>query len=293
MSFNGKICVITGANSGLGFAVSKEIARRGAHTILVCRNGESGERAVHEIIKEMPVASTDLMICDLASMHSIQSFMEEFKSRYSKLDLLYNNAAVMKRKRTLTEDGFEMMFQVNYLAAFILMHSFLELLKQGSSPQILNNGRPADDLRLDFEDLQFSKKYSMYNSFFRTKLCLLLATLEFSRRKLSHGITVTMADPGPFKSNLVRDVPWFGWIKNLTSAKVEDAADNILYAVTRNEREPKTGRLFEKRQEKLPTSYWQDREVGQHLWSITERLLEDNEIADQMVEEAGQLSLAG
>ena len=122
MTFTGKNCLITGANSGLGFAVSKKFASMGANTILVCRNEEKGKNALLEIKKETPNASVDLMICDLASMKSIQSFIGDIKGKYSKLDLLFNNAAVMKRKRTVTEDGFEMMFQVNYLAPFILMN---------------------------------------------------------------------------------------------------------------------------------------------------------------------------
>ena len=278
MTFSGKNCLITGANSGLGFAVSRKLASKGANTILVCRNKEKGENALLEIKKETPNASVDLMICDLASMKSIQSFIRDIKGKYSELDLLFNNAAVMKRKRTVTEDGFEMMFQVNYLAPFVLMNSFLELLKHGSSPQIINNGRPADDLRLDFDDLQFSKKYQMYNSFFRTKLCHLFSSLELSRREESDGISVTMADPGPFKSNLVRDVPWFGWLKNLVSANVDTAAENILFVISLGEAERGTGKVFEKRQEKPLTAYWQDTDVSERLWSITQALLENSPI---------------
>ena len=277
MTFSGKNCLITGANSGLGFAVSRKLASKGANTILVCRNKEKGENALLKIKKETPDASVDLMICDLASMKSIQSFIKDFKGKYSELDLLFNNAAVMKRKRTVTEDGFEMMFQVNYLAPLVLMNSFLELLKNGSSPQIINNGRPADDLRLDFEDLQFSKKYQMYNSFFRTKLCHLFSSLELSRREESDGISVTMADPGPFKSNLVRDVPWFGWVKNLFSAHVDTAAENILFVISLGDAERGTGKVFEKRHEKPLTAYWQDTDVSQRLWSITETLIENGQ----------------
>ena len=136
------------------------------------------------------------MICDLSSLKSIYRFIEDFKSRYTTLDLLYNNAALMKRKRTITEDGFETMFQVNYLAPFILMNALHELVEKSTLHLILNNGRPADDLRLDFDDLQFAKHYSMYNSFFKTKLCLLFASLEMSRRHAYASLTVTMADPG-------------------------------------------------------------------------------------------------
>jgi len=249
----------------------------GANTILLCRNQEKGQNAILEIKKETSNASVELMVCDLASMKSIQSFLEDFRERYSKLDLLFNNAAVMKRKRTITEDGFEMMFQVNYLAPFVLMNSLLELRKAGSSPQIINNGRPADDLRLDFDDLQFAKNYQMYNSFFRTKLCHLFSSLELSRREESAGISVTMADPGPFKSNLVRDVPWFGWVKNLFSSSVDTAAENILYVVSLDKAVRGTGKVFEKREEKPLTSYWKDRSVSESLWSITETLIKDSQ----------------
>jgi len=275
MTFAGEICLITGASSGLGFAVSKKLANMGANTIMLCRNKEKGQNAVLEIKKETPNASVDLMLCDLASMKSIQSFIKDFKGKYSKLDILFNNAAVMKQKRTVTEDGFEMMFQVNYLAPFMLMNSFLELLKNSSSHQIINNGRPADKLRLDFDDLQFLENYSMYDSFFKTKLCLLFASLELSRRHRSDDITVTMADPGPFKSNLVRDVPLVGWVKNLFSASVDHAAENILFVITPDEAKKKNGKVFKEKQEYPLTSYWKDTNVSERLWSITETLIEN------------------
>ncbi|MFC1989547.1 SDR family NAD(P)-dependent oxidoreductase [Chloroflexota bacterium] len=89
MEFSGKNCLITGANTGLRLAVSKRFADMGVNTILLCRNKEKGENAVLEIKKETPNASVELMICDLSSMKSIQSFIEDFKGKYSKLDILY------------------------------------------------------------------------------------------------------------------------------------------------------------------------------------------------------------
>jgi len=272
MNLAGKTSLITGANTGLGLAVAKQFAAIGSDTILVCRNNEKGENAILEINREIPNASVELMICDLSSMKSIQSFIEEFKGKYSKLDILYNNAAVMKQKRTITEDGFEMMFQVNYLGSFILMNSFIELLKNGSTPYIINNGRPSDKLRLDMEDLQFIENYNMYQSFFKTKLCLLFSTFELSRRQESDGITVTMIDPGPFKSDLVRDVPMMGWIKNLFSAPVDKAAKNILYHIT-PEGTNKNGKVFKEKQEYPLTDYWKDSSISARLWSSTESLI--------------------
>jgi NAD(P)-dependent dehydrogenase (short-subunit alcohol dehydrogenase family) len=256
-------------------AVSKKFAKRGANVILVCRNQDKGEKAILEIEKETPDASVDLMICDLASMKSIQRFIKEFQGKYAELDILFNNAAVMKQKRTITEDGFEMMFQVNYLAPFMLMNAFRENLKNSSSPLIINNGRPADKYRLDFDDMQFSKKYHMYNSFFITKLCLLFASLEGSRRYESEGISVVMADPGPFKSDLVRDVPLGRWMKNLVSAPVDHAAENILYVATLDGAKNVNGKVYKEKQEYPLRSYWKDTNVSERLWSITERMIEN------------------
>ena len=285
MLFSGKNCLITGANSGLGFAVSRIFARRGAHTIMLCRNKERGEQAVHSILQETPDASVDLMICDLASMESTQCFIRDFKEKYSKLDILLNNAAVMKRKRTVTEDGYEMMFQVNYLAPFILMNAFLELLENGSSHQIINIALPDQDLRLKFDDLQFEETYNMFNSFFQTKLYLLIASLEMSRRNESDELKVTLADPGTFKSNLARDFLGLGWVRNLFLASVDSAAENILYVVELVEEQEKSTRIFEEREEKSLTPYWQDAELSERLWSTTEALLEASQIYQSVTSE--------
>jgi NAD(P)-dependent dehydrogenase (short-subunit alcohol dehydrogenase family) len=241
---------------------------------LLCRNRERGVQAVRTIEQETPDASVDLMVCDLASIGSIEAFIGDFRANYSELDILLNNAAVMKRKRTVTEDGFEMMFQVNYLAPFILMNAFLDLLKKSSLHQIMNVALPADDLRLNFDDLQFEETYHIFNSFFQTKLYLLLATLELSRRHQSDELTLTLAVPGSFRSNLARDFFGLGWVKNLFVASVDSAAENILFVANLAAEQKKSPRLFEKREEKSLTPYWENTTVRERLWSTTEAMLE-------------------
>lgn len=275
MDLSGRHCLITGANSGLGLAAARRLAGMGASTILLCRSKERGEKAIREIGRESPHASTELMICDLSSLHSVKRFIEDFKGRHSVLDILYNNAAVMKQRRTVTEDGLEMMFQVNYVAPFLLMNSLLEVLKNGSSPFIINIGRPAEKYRLDIDDLQATRDYHMYHSFFRTKLCLLFASLELSRRDERDGVAVAMIDPGPFKSDLVREVPLMGWFKNLFSATADRAAENILYHVTSSDSGSKNGKVFREKKEEPLTDYWQNARIGERLWSATESLVGD------------------
>lgn len=276
MNVSSKTCLITGANSGLGLATTKRFAKLGANVILLCRDKEKGESAVFEVKKEVPNASLELMICDLASMKSVQSFIHRFKENHSKLDILFNNAAVMKQKRSVTENGFETMFQVNYLAPFMLATSLLDPLKSSSSAQIINIAVPSDKLRLDFEDLQFSRSYKAFSAFFKTKLCLLFSSLELSRRLEGTGIKVTIADPGSFKSNLVREAPWpFGWIKNLFSGSVDRAADNIIFLATSDEVRATSGKIFVKKQERPLTPYWSDTSISERLWSVTESLIDN------------------
>lgn len=121
----------------------------------------------------------------------------------------------------------------------------------------------------------------MYNSFFKTKLCLLFATLELSQRKESDDITVTMIDPGPFKSDLVRDMPLAGWFKNLVSFPVEKAADNILYHITSEEAINRNGKLFKEKQDWLLSDYWKDTSISLKLWSVTESIINRRKINEK------------
>jgi NAD(P)-dependent dehydrogenase (short-subunit alcohol dehydrogenase family) len=269
MDLTGKTCIVTGANCGLGFEVAKGLAERGAVTTLLCRNRDKGETALREIQRELPDAVLDLAICDLSSLREIRDFVDGFERKHSKLDILYNNAAVMKPKRTVTDDGFETMFEVNYLAAYALMMGLLEPLRQGDAPLVINAASPGYDLRLDLDDLQFARAYRMYECFFKTKLCLLMSALEFSRRDESDGVAVTMIVPGrPFRSNLVRDVR-FGWIKNLVSGSVHAAAEDVLRHIDATPVATMDGRVFEGRKERPISEYWQDSDIAARLWSMT------------------------
>lgn len=272
MQLSKKQCIVTGANTGLGFEVARRLAALGANTTLLCRNKDKGEAAFHRLREEHPGADLEVAVCDLASLAAIRDFITDYSARHEKLDLLYNNAAVMKAKRTVTEDGFEMMFQVNYLAPFLLMTSLLPLLRGGSEPLIINNGRPSARLRLDLEDLQAAKSYRMYRSFFKTKLCLVFATLELARRPERGPVVVAMIDPGTFKSELVRDVRVAAWFKNLFSGSVAKAADNLLHHIG-GDPARLNGKVFKERAEQPLPDYWMDEDLGRRMWSMTESML--------------------
>ncbi|EPY2278983.1 SDR family NAD(P)-dependent oxidoreductase [Clostridium sporogenes] len=275
MNLTDKTCLITGANSGLGFAVTKQFAKLGANVVMVCRDVQKGKNALEEVKKVVPDANLDLMICDLASITSIREFIQKFKAKYQSLDVLYNNAAVLRQHRTVTDDGYEMMFQTNFLAPVLLMTSLKDLLRNSSNAQIINIAVPPEKLRIDFEDLQFLKKYKPYDDFMRTKLYLLLYSLELSKRLADTKIIVNSINPGLFKSGLRRESPWFlGKIMDLFALSADKAAENIIFHASSDEIQTKSGKVFDGKQEKILTSYWNDSIIRERLWSITGVLID-------------------
>ncbi|MHA1984466.1 MAG: SDR family NAD(P)-dependent oxidoreductase [Candidatus Hodarchaeales archaeon] len=275
MVLSGKTCLITGANSGLGLATVKGFAKENSHVIMVCRDRKRGEEAKNKVQEEVPDAKITLLIHDLSSMDSTKKLVEEVKEKYSVLDILFNNAAVMKRKRTVTNDGIEMMFQVNYLAPLILTTSFTKLLEKSSLARVINIGVPSEKLRLELDDLQAIRGYAFYTSFFKTKLCLLLSSLKITHELDKKGISVIITDPGPgsFKSNLVRDMKPIGWIKNLFSKSVEKVADNVIYLASSEETKGKKEIIFMGKKETPLIDYWKDEDLRKNLWNATEVIL--------------------
>lgn len=282
MSLSGKTCLITGANSGLGFATAKQLAGLGAKVVMVCRSMEKGKDAAGRIMQEVPDASLELMLCDLSSLDSIAGFIDVFRKTHTKLDLLFNNAALMKRKRELTSDGLEMMFQVNYLAPVILTLSLLDLLKDSSPSRIVNIAVPPQKMRLDFENLQLYGNYNGFDAFFRTKLPLLLFSLELSKKMAGTGVTVNITDPGPgkFKSNITREIPKFlAWMVDLFAIPADKAAETIVYLASSEEVAEKTGCLYSGKKEAPLIPYWEDASDRERLWTYTVQLLESKKIS--------------
>ena len=155
MSMKEKICIITGANSGIGKATAIGLAEMNASVVMLCRSTERGLVAQKEIKELTGNNNVDLFLCDLSSQKEIRDFVTEFKSKYQKLHILINNAGVMLSKKHLSEDGFEMNFAVNHLAPFLLTNLLLEILKKSAPSRIINVGSAAHQMgKINFEDLQ-------------------------------------------------------------------------------------------------------------------------------------------
>ena len=211
----GRRILITGANSGIGYPTARELARAGAHILLGSRDRSKGEAAVARLRSEMPAASVELSVFDLASLDSVRKFAARELERGLPLDVLIDNAGVMAPpKRLETKDGFELQFGTNVLGHFALtglLMPLVEMAVAGSSARLSQAPRVVIVAsiahkrgRLDFEDLQSTRSYNPMKSYAQTKLADLMLAFELDRRLKAKGSTIQSiaAHPGVANTNL-------------------------------------------------------------------------------------------
>lgn len=203
----GKRIIVTGANSGIGFEASKELARKGAHVVMACRNMQKADVASAEIKRELPNASIELMQLDLASQKSIYAFADAYKAKHAQLDILVNNAGIMMVPYGTTEDGFERQLGTNHLGHFALTGLLLDTIKATPNARVVNISSGAHQWgSMDFDNLMFAdgKGYSAMSSYGRSKLANLLFTYELQRRFEAANINAiaVAAHPGGSNTNL-------------------------------------------------------------------------------------------
>ena len=205
---SGRIYIATGANSGSGFATTKQLAKQGAHVVGACRRVEAGEEAFADLGDIR--GSIEIMELDLASLASVRHFAEAFLTNYDRLDGLVNNAGVMHTPEGRTEDGFETQFGINYLGHFLLTELLLGILKASVPSRIVNVSSVAHaGMRgvygeIDFEDPNFdNKEYDAYQAYANSKLANVLHALDLARRLEGTGVSAFSVHPGWIRSNLI------------------------------------------------------------------------------------------
>ena len=203
----GKVIIVTGANSGIGFEAAKEFARKGAQTILACRSMDKAEVALAEILTEIPDAPAEIMPLDLASLTSVRQFTTAFREKYNRLDVLVNNAGIMMVPYSVTEDGFESQLGTNHLGHFALTGLLFDLLLKTPASRVVNVSSGGHRFgEMDFDNLMFAdgQDYSPMKAYGRSKLANLLFTYELQRRYEKVGVDAiaVAAHPGISDTNL-------------------------------------------------------------------------------------------
>lgn len=216
-SQQGKIAIVTGANSGIGYETTLALAKKGAHVVMACRNISKAELAKENMIKEHSQASLEVIQLDLNSLASVRKFAHVFLSQYKKLNLLINNAGLMIPPLMRTEDGFESQFGVNYLGHFLLTGLLLPILEKIPESRVVSLSSIAHKrARIDFDDLNSEKSYSKMKAYGQSKLACLIFAYELDRRLKKSGspIKSLAAHPGVSDTELGRYIPPF-WYKLL------------------------------------------------------------------------------
>ncbi len=231
----GRVAIVTGANSGIGFEAAKALAIKGATVIVASRSEERGSRAVAAIREAAPDATVELMRLDLATLDSVGGFVGLFTDRFDRLDLLVNNAGVMMPpQRQETADGFELQFGTNHLGHFALTVRLLPLLVQTEGSRVINVSSSAQNFGdLDLDDLQWTERsFHRMRSYGASKIANMLFTLELQRRLKEVGASTVAAacHPGWTGTNLQKTSPILRWLNPLFGMKPWQGALPTLYA---------------------------------------------------------------
>jgi NAD(P)-dependent dehydrogenase (short-subunit alcohol dehydrogenase family) len=208
---NGKLAIVTGANSGIGFYTALELSRAGAEVILAGRSVPKNQAAIAKILAQYSGAVVSFEPLDLASLASVTAFASKIKARTPKLDLLINNAGVMALPaRQTTADGFEMQIGVNFLGHFALTAQLLPLLRAAAKPRTVQLSSIAHKRgAINLNDLQAATAYSPWKAYSQSKLAMLIFALELQRRSdiARWGILSTAAHPGFARTKLIANGP--------------------------------------------------------------------------------------
>jgi NAD(P)-dependent dehydrogenase (short-subunit alcohol dehydrogenase family) len=206
----GRIAVITGANTGLGYETARALAEHGAHVVLAVRNLDKGKDAAARITAASPRADVALQELDLTSLDSIRAAARQLRSDHDRIDLLINNAGVMYTPKSTTKDGFELQFGTNHLGHFALTGLLLDRLLPVAGSRIVTVSSIGHRIRADihFDDLQWEHSYNRVSAYGQAKLANLLFTYELQRRLALHGTTIAAAaHPGGSNTELMRNLP--------------------------------------------------------------------------------------
>ncbi len=273
-----KVCLVTGANSGIGLWTAIELARQGAKVILHARSRERGEAALITARTLSGSQAIDLILADLSSPAEIRKLAEQILHQYNRLDVLINNAAIIPPERTYTSDGIEMQFAVNYLAYFLLTNLLLDRLKASGTARIINvSSSEHRNGRISAEDWQGASAdygwlgWSWYGA---TKLYDVLFTYELARRLEGTAITANTLHPGLIDTNLSRSVPKvFRLMYKLIMKKPATGAETSVYLASSDEVGGVTGKYFVNKREATTSPVSHDKVLARQLWDYSAQLV--------------------
>lgn len=277
----GKVCLVTGATHGIGKETALALARMGATVVIVGRNPAKCAEVVSEIRQKSGNEAVEALTADLSVMSEVRRLADRFKATYSKLHVLVNNVGTSSAHRQVTPEGFELTFAVNHLSYFLLTTLLLDTLKASAPARIVNlSSRGHKGTQMDFDDLQFEKKYAAYPAYQRSKLANVMFTYELARRLAGTGVTANVLDPGLVRTDFERNLnlsPFqrssYNIILRFWGLDADEGARTSVYLASSPEVEGVTGKYWEKQTavRSSPASYVES--DWARLWDASEKMV--------------------
>jgi retinol dehydrogenase 12 len=276
------VCLITGATEGVGKATATELARRGFTVVVAARNAAKAEKVKWEIAKSTGNAYADYIVADLASLQQIRRLADTFKARYPRLDVLINNAGVVLPARTMTGDGFETTFQVNYLSHFFLTQLLLEEIEKSDQGRIINLSSSAYTMgSFDVGNLQGETRFSAMGTYSSSKLFLLMFTITLAERLRETRVTANAVHPGIVRTPMMLQAKGaFRIVSYLAlpfSISPRAGASTSVYLASSQDVKGVSGRYFARCKVTEVNSRFNSGENRDALWNISMKCLQQRE----------------
>ena len=275
-----KIVVITGANSGIGFAAAKNLARRGAHLVIVCRNETRARHALAAIREAASGKEPVLLLADLSSQSDVRRLAAQIRQRVPRIDVLINNAGPCFSSRELSVDGVEKTLAINHLAPFLMTNLLVDLAVAAPQGRIITVASESYPGRLHFENLQGERTYNFFAAYARSKLANILFSNELARRLAGTRATSNAMSPGPtitgFGDNMRGAPALFPRImKRMPFMKMPyESCVTLVFLAQAPEVAAASGRFFIRCREMPMKAIARDEVVARRLWEVGERLTE-------------------
>jgi retinol dehydrogenase 12 len=290
-SMKGKVCIITGSSTGIGFETALALAKMGATVIAVARNTDKVRQAIDDLIAGSGNDSIDGFDIDLSSQKYIRKRAAEIVKKYPVIDVLINNAGTWYSKLTYTEDNIEMQFAVNHLAYFLLTHELLPALIRSDDPRIINVASDSHfHGKMHFNDINLTQKYHGLRAYAQSKLANVLFTYEFERKKPNSKLSVNCAQPGLVKTNigLKHTISFHGlaWkIRRLSGISPAEGAETSIYLASSDEIKGVSGKYWDKMKIKKSSRGSLIKEDAARLWRLSERLCDIDDYFEIIADE--------
>ncbi|MGE5375078.1 MAG: SDR family NAD(P)-dependent oxidoreductase [Bacteroidota bacterium] len=275
---DGRLCVLTGATSGVGYHAARRLAQGGANLVLVCRNREKAIRVQQELAHQYR-ADIKIVDADFSRLEEVRRAAETILAEHPHVDVLINNAGVHTTRRTVTGQGLETVFCVNHLASFLFTRLLLDRLIQSAPARIIQvNSQGHRFGGLDLEDLNWEKRrYRGLQGYGASKTAQLLTVWELADRLQGTGVTINAMHPGEVRSNIGMNNGWLyrSYQRYLLWRFLKDpeiSGNAIYYLAAAPEMASVSGKFFNQTIEEKPAAHARDRSLGKRIWRISEAL---------------------